>query len=198
MIATSTVCDSRFYNAIETVNSYESYDNSTIISSKKRFSDIFYNILNDNIKKNMDKSKEILYSIDRNLLSYNLSQIINFHYMYKKISPEYTINKKSYSECGDNLLDNNIIILNDFEINNREFKLLNPLIVSIKKDEYFVASNVLFNISGYGETESEAIEELKDILFNIWEVYALEDDENLDSNAILLKNLLLNNLQEVV
>lgn len=61
-------------------------------------------------------------------------------------------------------------------------------------DGIFVAENEYFNIFGYGDTMKEAENDMASTLEDLWNVYVLEDDNNLDDGAKELKQKLQKNI----
>lgn len=65
------------------------------------------------------------------------------------------------------------------------------------EDNMFIAENEYFEILGYGNTISEAEKELYENIEDLWTIYAMESDENLDNGAIELKNKLLKSIRKM-
>ena len=58
----------------------------------------------------------------------------------------------------------------------------------------FVAENEYFDIYGYGDTIQEAEQDMARTLENLWNIYVLEEDTNLDDGAKELKQKLQENI----
>jgi hypothetical protein len=82
--------------------------------------------------------------------------------------------------------------------NNSVYQFTTKLVYTIIKEEgTYVAKNDFFDIIGYGNSINEAEEDLFSSIDNIWNIYAIEKDENLDTNAKEYKRKILKYIEKL-
>jgi hypothetical protein len=85
--------------------------------------------------------------------------------------------------------------LKKIEYNNHIYEFNENFIYVIYLcDGIFVAENEYFNVYGYGDTVKDAEEDMACTLEDLWNIYVLEDDNNLDDGAKELKLKLQKNI----
>ena len=81
--------------------------------------------------------------------------------------------------------------------NGNIYEFLTDFIYVVKcENNMYIAENEFFNIFGYGETIEEAENELFSCIEDLWNVYVEEENENLDGNAIILKDKIINSIRK--
>lgn len=85
--------------------------------------------------------------------------------------------------------------INEIKYENHIYKFnTNFIYVIYLCDGIFVAENEYFNIFGYGDTIKEAENDMASTLEDLWNIYVLENDYNLDDGAKELKQKLQKNI----
>lgn len=89
-------------------------------------------------------------------------------------------------------------IINNININNKTFVFNNPINFTIEQEiGYYVINYEYLDILAYAKSEEEALENFNIEFDMLWDSYALEEDDNLTYDAILLKQKLLQMVKEV-
>lgn len=84
--------------------------------------------------------------------------------------------------------------------NNTTFEFNIDFFYEIYKDiseDLYIAQNEFFDIYGYGDTLFEAEQDLYNTLYELWEIYAEEDDNNLDNKAKAIKEKLITYIRKL-
>lgn len=140
--------------------------------------------------------------------SYEYVEKVNWEYQYDAILKKI-LHNNSYNKPSN--VNNNIIgdyIMTDKEYvksftelydvaHDRKIKLSKKIDFVVTSDEDgFYYTNQLYNIFIYGKTQTDAENNLFEELKFQYDSYAIENDNNLDSNAKKLKYNLLSLLQD--
>ena len=112
-----------------------------------------------------------------------------------KVYPTSSMNNNT---IGENMNDIYYYSKRQIEVNNNKYLFENEFIYLIKfEDDMYIAENSLFNIFGYGNTITEAENDLYENIDDLWDVYVEADDNNLDDGALLLKKNLMENIRKI-
>lgn len=114
---------------------------------------------------------------------------------------KFLTGKNSINNEGDTeSMEKNYYTKKQIEYKNTVFEFKNDFMYYIYKDnsdDIYIAMNDFFDIVGYGDSLGEAEEDLYNTIYELWEIYVDEKDENLDNNAIILKKKLMDNIRKI-
>lgn len=173
----STMTMTRPFFAIGIDNDEKSSQNYSIDLPNSAYTTI--NTAN-NLKMYKDTVKDLLYKLLNDMLK-------NAH---------SSINTQTLGES----MDKTYYTKNKIFYNDTTFVFNIEFIYEVYKDvseNLYIAQNEFFDICGYGDTINEAEQDLYNTLYELWEIYAEENDDNLDSKAKQIKEKLITNVRKL-
>lgn len=113
----------------------------------------------------------------------------------KRINQLFHNKNTNTTSIGEIVQQKYIKKLDKIQYNNHTYEFnFNFIYMIYLCDGIFVAENEYFNLIGYGDTIKEAEEDMYSTLEDLWNIYVLEDDKNLDNGAKQLKQKLQKNI----
>ena len=149
----------------------------------------------NNYSMNLSKT-EYTKTDTANILKNDEERIIRLFYKILTNYQESSINARFLGEYIEKIYYTKKKIC----YNNITFEFNIDFIYEIYKDiseNLYIAQNEFFNICGYGDTAKEAEQDLYNTLYELWQVYAEENDDNLDNKAKKIKKKLITSVRKL-
>lgn len=90
------------------------------------------------------------------------------------------------------------LLLRRFENDGIVYELEKPLLIDVEyqeQDRLWIFRHQVLNLWGQGERHEDAMRDLVENFSYLWEAFAEEDDSLLDSKALQIKRLLIQNVR---
>lgn len=149
----------------------------------------------NNYSMNLSKT-EYTKTDTANILKNDEERIIRLFYKILTNYQESSINARFLGEDMEKIY----YIKKKICYNNITFEFNIDFIYEIYKDiseNLYIAQNEFFNICGYGDTAKEAEQDLYNTLYELWQVYAEENNDNLDDKAKKIKKKLITSVRKL-